>query len=163
MDSCSWMLIGTSPSSNWPPMVLKINLGHLETLVRRFLSLGIVLSLQKLESPCVVAENLLKSISGQSTVEDTAVLYLSPPVPRPGLITRPAVGRNTAVFRVGHGRALPEHGRAFSPCSRLNLPNQLALGIKSTATRTQPCNDLGVPVFWLQLDEMTSECPETRA
>ncbi|CAL1412619.1 unnamed protein product [Linum trigynum] len=60
MDSCSWMLIGTSPSSNWPPMVLKINLGHLETLVRRFLSLGIVLSLQKLESPSVWLKICLK-------------------------------------------------------------------------------------------------------
>ncbi|CAL1412111.1 unnamed protein product [Linum trigynum] len=39
-------LIGTSPSSNWPPMVLKINLGHLGTLARHFLSLGIVLSLK---------------------------------------------------------------------------------------------------------------------
>ncbi|CAL1413434.1 unnamed protein product [Linum trigynum] len=60
MDSCSWTLIDTSPSSNWPPMVMKIKLGHLETLVRRFLSLGIALSLSKLESPSVLAEICLK-------------------------------------------------------------------------------------------------------
>ncbi|CAL1405531.1 unnamed protein product [Linum trigynum] len=60
MDSCSWTLIGTSPSSNWPPMVLKIKLGHLETLVRRFLSLGIALSLSKLQSPSVWLKICLK-------------------------------------------------------------------------------------------------------
>ncbi|CAL1411072.1 unnamed protein product [Linum trigynum] len=41
-------------------MVMKINLGHLETLVRHFLSLGIALSLSKLESPSVLAEICLK-------------------------------------------------------------------------------------------------------
>ncbi|CAL1403429.1 unnamed protein product [Linum trigynum] len=46
MDSCFWTLIGTSPSSSWPPMVLKTNLGHLGTLARHLLSLGIVLSLK---------------------------------------------------------------------------------------------------------------------
>ncbi|CAL1377027.1 unnamed protein product [Linum trigynum] len=45
-DSGSWTLIGTSPSSSWPPMVLKINLGHLGTLARHFLSLEVVLSLK---------------------------------------------------------------------------------------------------------------------
>ncbi|CAL1395806.1 unnamed protein product [Linum trigynum] len=60
MDSCSWTLIGTSPSSNWPPMVMKIKLGHLETLVRHFFSLGIALSLSKLQSPSVLAEICLK-------------------------------------------------------------------------------------------------------
>ncbi|CAL1357707.1 unnamed protein product [Linum trigynum] len=60
MDSCSWTLIGTSPSSNWPPMVMKIKLGHLETLVRRFLSLGIALSLSKLESPSLRLKICLK-------------------------------------------------------------------------------------------------------
>ncbi|CAL1359521.1 unnamed protein product [Linum trigynum] len=60
MDSCSWTLIGTSPSSNWPPMVLKIKLGHLETLVRHFLSLGIALSLSKLESPSLWLKICLK-------------------------------------------------------------------------------------------------------
>ncbi|CAL1412396.1 unnamed protein product [Linum trigynum] len=54
---------------------------------------------QKLESPRVVAENLLKSISGQSTVEGTAVLSLIPPVSRPGL-------NYTASKWVKHGRAL---------------------------------------------------------
>ncbi|CAL1371040.1 unnamed protein product [Linum trigynum] len=63
MDSCFWTLIGTSPSSNWPPMVMKIKLGHLETLVRRFLSLGIILSLKNSNPPdlwlriCLKAEN----------------------------------------------------------------------------------------------------------
>ncbi|CAL1355144.1 unnamed protein product [Linum trigynum] len=59
MDFCSWTLIGTSPSSSQAPMVMKIKLGHLGTLARRFLSLGIALSL-KLESPSVLAEICLK-------------------------------------------------------------------------------------------------------
>ncbi|CAL1384253.1 unnamed protein product [Linum trigynum] len=46
MDSCFLTLIGTSPSSSWPPMVLKINLGHLRTLACHFLSLEVVLSLK---------------------------------------------------------------------------------------------------------------------
>ncbi|CAL1412118.1 unnamed protein product [Linum trigynum] len=59
MDSCFWTLIGTSSSSNWPPMVLKIKLGHLETLVRHSLSRNRSVSL-KLESPYVLAEICLK-------------------------------------------------------------------------------------------------------
>ncbi|CAL1361737.1 unnamed protein product [Linum trigynum] len=91
----------------------------------------------------------------------------------------------------GHGRALPEPARVSAsvnytasswgetrPCFALDTVVLLwntavlclgparvinsTLGIKSTATGTRPCNALGVPVFWPQLDEMTSECPETR-
>ncbi|CAL1393529.1 unnamed protein product [Linum trigynum] len=117
----------------------------------------------KLESPSLWLKICLKKHQWPKHGRGHGRALPQPAVPRPGLITRPAVGRNTAVFRGGYGRALPEHGRAFSLCLQLNLPNQLALGIKSTATRTRPCNALGLPVFWLQLDEMTSECPETRA
>ncbi|CAL1404756.1 unnamed protein product [Linum trigynum] len=62
-DSGFWTLIGTSPSSSWPPMVLKINLGHLGTLARHFLSLEFVLSLKNSNPPelwlkfCLKGEN----------------------------------------------------------------------------------------------------------
>ncbi|CAL1400727.1 unnamed protein product [Linum trigynum] len=60
MDSCFWTLIGTSPSSSWPPMVLKINLGHLGTLARHFLSLGTDLSLKNSNPPSVWLKICLK-------------------------------------------------------------------------------------------------------
>ncbi|CAL1382550.1 unnamed protein product [Linum trigynum] len=135
MDSCSCTLIGTSPSSNWPPMVLKIKLGHLETLVRRFLSLGIALSLSKLESSSVLAEICLKGhqwpkhglghgralpqpARALARVNYTAIVLVQ---------TRPCFGEDTAVHWVDtvvlSARVLPMFAKL-----------EFALGSKSTAT-----------------------------
>ncbi|CAL1357434.1 unnamed protein product [Linum trigynum] len=121
MDSCSWTLIGTSPSSNWPPMVMKIKLGHLETLVRRFLSLGIALSLSKLESPslwlkiCLKGHQWPKHGRGHGRV-----------MPQPARAL--ARVNYTATCWEKHGRAFGRtrpcfggHGRAFSPCLQLEF------------------------------------------
>ncbi|CAI0401547.1 unnamed protein product, partial [Linum tenue] len=49
LDSCFWTFNRTSPSLRRAPMVLKIDLWRLRTLVRRFLSLGIGFSLKNSE------------------------------------------------------------------------------------------------------------------
>ncbi|CAL1370386.1 unnamed protein product [Linum trigynum] len=123
MDSCSWTLIGTSPSSNWPPMVLKINLGHLETLVRHFLSLGIALSLSKLESPSVWLKICLKGHQWPKHGRGHGRVM---PQPARALASVNYTRRNTAVLLGGHGRALVKHARVLSqpcPCFGQCLPN----------------------------------------
>ncbi|CAL1382691.1 unnamed protein product [Linum trigynum] len=114
MDSCSWTLIGTSPSSNWPPMVLKIKLGHLETLVRRFLSLGIALSLSKLESPSVLAEICLKGHQWPKHGRGHGHA-----LPQPA---RALARVNYTAIVLGETRpCFGGHGRAFSPCLQLEF------------------------------------------
>ncbi|CAL1390178.1 unnamed protein product [Linum trigynum] len=126
MDSCSWTLIGTSPSSNWPPMVMKIKLGHLETLVRRFLSLGIALSLSKLESPSLWLKICLKGHQWPKHGRGHGRVMPQPARALARVNYTDCVGRNTAVLLRGHGRALVDTAVLSARVCSLNLPNSIS-------------------------------------
>ncbi|CAL1389935.1 unnamed protein product [Linum trigynum] len=120
MDSCFWTLIGTSPSSSWPPMVLKINLGHLGTLARHFLSLGTDLSLKKLQSPFFGSEFGLKPGNPDSHGQG-ARPCISP--------FWPCNSKRSVSF--SRTSAL-SHGHGARPCELQGLPVRV-LGIRRTA------------------------------
>ncbi|CAL1358886.1 unnamed protein product [Linum trigynum] len=120
MDSCFWTLIGTPPSSSWPPMVLKINLGHLETLVRHFLSLGTDLSLKNSNPPDFGSEFGLKPGNPDSHGQG-ARPCISP--------FWPCNSKRSVSF--SRTSAL-SHGQGARPCELQGLPMRV-LGIRRTA------------------------------
>ncbi|CAL1371083.1 unnamed protein product [Linum trigynum] len=120
MDSCFWTLIGTSPSSSWPPMVLKINLGHLGTLARHFLSLGTDLSLKNSNPPKLWLKFCLKGENPDSHGQG-ARPCISP--------FWPCNSKRSVSF--SRTSAL-SHGQGARPCELQGFPVRV-LGIRRTA------------------------------
>ncbi|CAL1395812.1 unnamed protein product [Linum trigynum] len=110
-------------------MVMKIKLGHLETLVRRFLALGIALSLSKLEYPSVLAEICLKGHHWAKHGRGHGRALLQP--------ARALARFNYTARLLGETR----------PCFWVDT---------AVLWWTRPCNFSAMPVFWLVFAKLKS-------